>query len=154
MFSKLVLAAIATIATALPAAALPTYTSTAPFPSVDEITKLDPTPILVTSDDNSSVYRSAGFLSYVATDRNLYVDRIFYVNRREPSRVVTTTASWKQIDCGRMLIRSLMDSVFADGVTTRTGITEWGQFYSFSLAAKTCEAAASDRGMNWTWQTR
>jgi len=145
--------AIATLITALPAAALPTYTSSPPTFSSDAIKVLDITPVLVTSNDSISVYRSAGFLSHVATDGNLYVERIFYTNQMALGQVVTTVAL-KQIDCGRMLNRSLKDAVIANGATTFTGITAWSQFVSLSIAANTCEAAASDRGIDWTWTAR
>jgi len=147
MFSKLMIAALATFATALPAAALPTYSSSAPTFTAELITSMDTTPVLVKSNADARFYQSAGFLYYTAADQNMYVDRLFLLNRNSGVSVV----DWVKIDCGRMLSRSAGGRVIENGSATITGETEWLRFQEGSPYANTCESAARDRGMTWTW---
>jgi hypothetical protein len=151
MLPKVILITIATAFTTLPATAVPVYTSSAPAIPISSIRELDSTPVLLRRESDSSIYGSNGFVSNVAADRNIYVERVFVANFNEGNRTVSLV-TWSQIDCGRMLHRALRGSLEVDGVTTKFDSTEWKFFNSSSVFGETCEKAASDRGITWRWE--
>ena len=158
MFSKLMIAAIATLATALPAAALPTYSSSAPAsPTVQEVKDMDREPVLLDTSTGSNgdimiTHGTLGFLSTLESDGNLYVERIFISRLYERGVLFGTMSSLTVIDCGRMMASDrvrVMDT--ASGERRTVNDTPWRSFGSGTVFAKSCEAAASDRGRTWNW---
>ncbi len=150
MLQKLLLTAIAVL-TALPALALPSYTSSAPNPS--NYTDFDTTPVLIQDNEEGQIFASREFVSVLGNDGNIYINRIFARNFTDNGHNFIV-AKYTQIDCGRGLTRSLGGSGAIDGMQMPVDSSGWTGFRIDSPIAKTCEQAARDRGIDWSWGTR
>lgn len=148
--------AIALIAAAGPAIANEfSYTSSAPSPTREapEGGRIrDVSPVLLRSEEGSTIYGSNGFISNLADDQNLYVERIYIANFTQDGKAVSL-GTYSQIDCGRGLVRTLGGRLKIDGELTEIDLTPWRGFQTTSVFATTCERAASDRGIVWRWNT-
>jgi len=151
------LASAAAIVAAAPAIAAVPYTSSAPpAPTLEELRRMNSELILMetytTSTGTTFVYGTGGFLSTLESDENLYVERFFLFNFYDRGVKTSSISSLTQIDCGRMLWKSLSRTIEVVGApSTAPYGTPWRSFGASSVSARTCEAAAIERGGTWSF---
>ncbi|MBD2093522.1 hypothetical protein H6F67_27180 [Microcoleus sp. FACHB-1515] len=140
------------IATA-PASADHSYTYPAPAPTVAEDTPNSPE--ILASDRESTVFAGWEFAYATTPDENLFVTRTFIVNLGNDSLGMIA-----QIDCGRGTVRHVVQPrLFRNNSNTGTPIdrptNQWmvldRDIATGQAMMRTCEAAAQEEGIVWSW---
>ena len=150
--------AVTLASAAAPAIAAAPYTSSAPpAPALEEVDKINSQPLLLdtfTSENGITAitYGTLGFLSTLESDGNLYVERIFVSRFYERGAQFATMSSLSVIDCGRMLTSDRVRVISPmSGARETVSNTPWRSFGSATVYAKSCEAAAIERGGTWSF---
>lgn len=119
----------------------------------------DTYPVLMSQNSGGELYASREFVSRATPDGNLHVYRLFFHMFAEDLGSFGFSA---QLNCGEGQYRygvSRLNNGFTDETSVSSSPSEWIDFSAtpdlFSRAMmRTCEIAASDRGLSWTWFSR
>lgn len=134
----------------------PSYTYPAPALDPDQLEVSGNRAEVLAIDNESTVYGAWDFVYAGTPDNNLFVTRAF-ANEIGNSNLIVMVL---QIDCGRVMFRTISQPIlFVDGNESGSPmdieINEWLEInrnFAFGQAMlRTCEAAAREEGMDWSW---
>lgn len=137
-----------------PAYSQTSYTYTAPAPG--RIVDTGGATVVLSSDSESTIYGDADFTYTRTPDRNLFVTRIL-VSDIGGNYVIGTGV---QVDCGRGAFRDVISPILYRngrnlGSLSDVQINVWRSFdpnkATGQAMMRTCETAASDEGIIWSW---